>query len=150
MTAQVPEHLSYQGQNLRLFSEPLYSWLARRRNKHIRFKRRNTANGRGYSGHWEIIEDRLYLVSIRGTFSDGRDVTLGDLFPESPARVFANWVSGEILCPMGKILGYSHSGYSSIYESSLFLRFEQGILVGQRTVKNEAPVPDEFDFFEDI
>jgi hypothetical protein len=51
---------------------------------------------------------------------------------------------------MGKILGYSHSGYSSIYESSLFLRFEQGILVGQRTVKNEAPVPDEFDFFEDI
>lgn len=145
MTAQIPESLKFQGQNLSLFAEPLYPWLARRRNKHIRFKRRNTANGRGYSGNWEIIEDRLFLVSIRGTFSDGRAVNLADLFPESPDRVFADWVNQVLRCPIGKMLDYSHAGYSSIYEHDLFLRFENGVLVGQRTVKNEPPEPDEFD-----
>jgi len=149
MTAQIPEQLTFQGRQYSLFAEPLRPWLARRRNRSIQFKRRTTANGRGYFGHWEIIDDRLFLVSIRGKFLDGREVTLKDLFPATPDRVFADWVTGELCCPHGKMLAYSHAGYSSIFENSLFLRFEQGVLVAQRTVKNEPPVPDEFDRLED-
>ena len=145
MTAQIPESLIYQWQQFNLFSEPLQPWLAKRRNKNIQFKRRSTAGGRGYLCQWEIIDRRLFLVCLWGTFSDGREASLIELFPESPERAFADWVTGELRCPMGKLLSYSHAGYSSIFEHELFLRFDQGILVGQRTVKNEPPVPDEYD-----
>jgi len=148
MTAQIPESLSFEGQNLHIFAEPLRPWLALRRNKSIRFKRRNSALGRGYIGHWEVIDGRLYLVGIEGKFSDDKDATIADLFPESPERVFAAWFTGELRCPRGKMLGYSHAGYSSIYESDLFLRFEKGICVEQRTVTNQPPAPDEFDSAE--
>lgn len=150
MTAQVHDRLIYKGQHFDLAAEPLHPWLARRRNKHVGFKRRTTACWRGYVASWEIVEDRLYLVDIRANFADGRAATLADLFPETPQRVPATWFTGELRCPTGRLLGYIHSGYSSIYEQDLFLRFEQGVLLEERTVTNEPPVPDEYDLLDDI
>lgn len=146
MTAQVEEQLTYQGQILGLAAEPLRPWLDQRRNKHIHFKRRTTACWRGYVGSWEIVEDRLYLLGINANLRDGRAATLADLFPESPGRVLADWFTGELRCPSGRLFGYVHAGYASVYERDLFLRFEQGVLVGQRTVTNEPPPPDDDDF----
>ena len=139
MTAQIREKLIFNGDVCGVASEPLYVWLHRRRNKHIGFARRNTACSRGYVGTWEIIDQCLYLVKIAGKFIDGQDVELKDLFPGEPEPVFASWFDGELRCPMGKLLGYVHSGYSSVYESDLFLEFKQGKLIGQRTVFNQTP-----------
>lgn len=151
MTAQISESLTYQGKDYSLCAEPLSPRLVRRRNKHIRFQRRNTACSRGYVGSWEIVEDHLYLVRISANFPDGRAVTIGDLFPDSPDRVFAGWVTGELRCPSGRLLGYVHSGYSSVFERDLLLRFQDGVLVDQRTVVNEPPEPNEFDLlFDDL
>jgi hypothetical protein len=150
MTAQVNDRLTYKGQHFALAADPLGGWLARRRNKHIRFKRGTSACWRGYVASWEIVESRLYLVAINAKFVDGRAATLADLFPETPQRVPATWLTGELRCPTGAMLGYIHSGYSSIYERDLFLRFEQGELVQERTVTNEPPVPDEYDLLDDI
>ncbi len=152
MTAQTSDGLLYQGQSFSLAGEPLYSWLTKRR-KQPRFKRRSTACSRGYVASWEIIDERLYLVGIRGRLVDGRspnlenerDATLAELFPESPDRVFANWFSDELRCPSGRLLGYVHSGYSSVYEFDMFLRFRQGVLIEKQTVTNQPPPLDEFD-----
>lgn len=143
MTAQKMERLTYDGKVLAMAAEPLGKWLQMKRNRGIRFKMRNTAHRRGYVGHWEVIEKRLYLASIDGTLVDGKQINLADLFPESPERAFADWVTGEIRCPTGKLLGYSHAGYSSVYEWDMFLRFENGVLIDTRIVKNEAPPPME-------
>lgn len=139
MTAQIKETLIFQGETCAMASEPLYPWLNRRRNKKIQFRRPHTACSRGYVGTWEIIDDRLHLVKIRAKFLDEREVELHDLFPESPLPVFANWFDGELRCPSGKLLGYVHSGYSSIHERDLFLKFKAGILIEQRTITNETP-----------
>ena len=149
MTAQVPDRLHFQEQCYRIFSEPLYQWLSKRQNRNVGFKRGNTACRRGYVGEWEVTEDRLYLINIHGGSSKGLPVTVGDLFPDSPERVFANWYSGIVRCMIGRMLAYSHAGYSSIYEQELHLSFQEGVLVGQRTIKNEPPVPDEYDSMVD-
>lgn len=148
MTAQVADRLHFQGKSYRIFSEPLYPWLLKQQNRNIGFTRGNTACRRGYVGEWEVTGDRLYLINIHGGSYKGRPVTVGDLFPDSPERVFANWYSSVIRCMIGRMLDYVHVGYSSIYEQELHLSFQEGVLVGQKTIKNEPPEPDEFDLMD--
>ena len=65
--------------------------------------------------------------------------------------MFAGWLTGELHCPSGRLLGYVHSGYSTIYERDMLVRFQDGVLVDQRTVVNEPPEPNEFDLhFNDL
>lgn len=149
MTAQVTDRLRFQGRRYAIFSEPLYQWLSKRQNRNVGFKRGNTACRRGYVADWEVADDRLYLINIHGGTSKGRAVTVSDLFPDSPEKVFAKWYSGIVRCMIGRMLAYSHAGYSSIYEQELHLNFQEGVLVGQLTITNEPPEPDEFDLMED-
>jgi hypothetical protein len=138
MTAQFEEHLIYQGETFGLAAEPLRAWLERRKNKHIRFRIRNTACIRGYKGTWEIIDDRLYLANIRGHLHDNSEATLTTLFPESTDRVFADWFTGEVRCPVGRLLNYVHTGFSSVYECDFFWNFKEGVLISHRRVNNES------------
>jgi hypothetical protein len=138
MTAQFAENLIYHGETYALAAEPLYTWLQKRKNKHIRFRIPNTASTRGYRGTWEIIDDRLYLVNIRGQLQDKSKVTLATLFPESPGRIFANWFTGEVRCPIGRLINYVHTGFSSVYECDLFLSFKEGVVMNHRKVNNNA------------
>ena len=92
MTAQISERLHYQGKEYRLTSCPLdeYFGLA-----HIDspFASTCTALWRGYIGHWEIVNDRLYLIKLTINFPDDDDVSLEIIFPGYPDRVFAHWFS---------------------------------------------------------
>jgi hypothetical protein len=146
MTAQVSDCLTIEGNTYPLAAEPLARWLERRQNRHIRFKRLTSACWRGYVGAWEVIDDRLYLMSIRGESTAGDALGIEQLFPGASKRVFADWVTNELRCPMGRLLTYSHAGYSSIYERDLCLSFSQGVLIGQRVVKNKPTVPDNPDY----
>lgn len=150
MTAQVADHLTFQGQEYRLFAEPLSLWLNKRRNRNIRFQQISTACWRGYVARWEVLDDRLFLVNISGHFQDGRELSVAELFPDSPELVFANWVTGTARCPFGPRLKYVHIDYLSIYKNDLILRFQEGVLMEYRTVKNEPPPLDEFDLPEDL
>ncbi|MFZ4481664.1 MAG: hypothetical protein ACOYNZ_17415, partial [Rhodoferax sp.] len=143
MTAQIADCLTFQGQDYRLFAEPLSLWLNKRRNRNIRFQRISTACWRGYVARWEVVDDRLFLTNISGHFQDGRELSVADLFPDDPELVLADWVTGTVRCPFGARLKYSHAGYSSIYEHDLILRFQDGVLMEYRTVRNEPPPPDE-------
>ena len=100
------------------------------------FDANNTACWRGYVGTWEITEDRLYLVGLRAWLPSGEELKLADMLAGQPAPVFANWFSGTVRCPQGKLLQYVHGGFESRYESDLFLTFDKGVLMDERvTVK---------------
>ena len=90
------------------------------------FELQHTACRRGYEGTWEICDRRLYLIDLSGITKTGETVSLGSLFPDFAKRVFANWYTGTVRLPQGKMLEYIHGGYASIYERDLFIEFDKG------------------------
>ena len=136
MTAQIAESLTYEGKEVSMCSTPLSDYFA------FGGKRPNfdtwycTALWRGYTGKWEILDGRLYLIGLHGQLEGGGEATLADVFPDYPERVFAHWYSGTIRVPQGELLHYRHSGYASVYERDLLLEVKQGEVVGSQVVHN--------------
>jgi hypothetical protein len=150
MTAQAPEKLIYQGETLSLCDEPLRLYLETAA-KDVKFLARSSALWRGYVGTWAIEARRLYLVDLVGTIAspDGpewppveKDVDLEHLFPGFGSGVFAHWYTGELRCPMGRLLEYVHGGYASTYEMDLFLEVDKGVVVSERVVHNGEAAAD--------
>jgi hypothetical protein len=127
MTAQIAEYLRYQGDGVRMCTEPLGDYFAMG-GRNPKFTASNTANWRGYIGGWEIVAGRLYLVKITGVLEDGSDASLETVFPGFPDRVFAHWYTGTIRIPRGKMLQYVHGGYGSLYERDEMLDLERGVI----------------------
>ncbi len=142
MTAQIAEKLLYQGQRVAMLTNPLNDYFAMG-GFNPRFESRSTALWRGYVGGWEIVDDRLYLVSLDGTLEDGTDATLETVFPGFPDRVFAHWYSGAVRIPQGKQLEYVHMGYASKFEQDLFLEIERGVVVATRVRQNGVAESDQ-------
>ena len=152
MTAQITDHILFDGQRFSLASEPLAAWLDRRKNRQLRFYRASTACSRGYGAAWEVARGRLYLTKFVARLVDGTPASIETLFAnytdqfyasvnvqapanEGPGR-FAFWFTGMLRCPMGKQLAYRHYGYGSIFERELCLCFQDGRLIGSRIVDN--------------
>jgi F0F1-type ATP synthase assembly protein I len=133
MTAQAGERLFYKGEETWMAAEPLNQYLRNRSN--IKFVSPSTDCWRGYYGHWEIADKKLNLIGLKAYIEGCREVDLNYLFP-GQNKVFANWFSGEIRLPQGKILEYVHMGYASLYVKDLFLVIENGILLKQYEVDN--------------
>jgi len=135
MTAQIAEKLLYQGEHVSMCTNPLSDYFLMG-GFNPRFESMSTALWRGYVGGWEIVDDRLYLVSLKGTLEDGTDATLETVFPGFPDRVFAHWYSGIVRIPQGKQLEYVHMGYASKFERDLFLDIVRGVVVATRVHQN--------------
>jgi hypothetical protein len=142
MTAQIAEKLLYQGEQVAMCTNPLSDYFAMG-GFNPRFESMSTALWRGYVGGWEIVDDRLYLVSLDGTLEDGTDATLETVFPGFPDRVFAHWYSGTVRIPQGKQLEYVHMGYASKFEQDLFLEIERGVVVATRVRQNGVAESDQ-------
>jgi hypothetical protein len=151
MTAQISEKMIFEGNAYNMANAPLRSVLSRKKNRHLRLMPKSTACRRGYVGYWEIVEDRLFLKSFNAKLIDGTPFGMGDLFPDEPQPVFAQWYTGVLTLPYGEELKYVHSGFESIYEFSMHLKIENGRVVDKVVQKNEAPPPDELnDLDEDL
>jgi hypothetical protein len=129
MTAQFGEHLRYQGEDMTMATEPLEDYFA------LGGERPSsgslcTALWRGYLGSWEIVGDRLYLVSLNSSPFGDQPIPLERLFPGYGDRVFAHWYSGTLRVPQGRQLAYVHMGYASTYERDRMLQIERGVLRG--------------------
>ena len=109
MTEQIGERLIYDGREVSMCSEPLGGFFAFG-GRNPEFESNCTALWRGYVGTWEIVGDRLYIVSLSGSLKDGTEATLETVFPGYPDRVFAHWYSGTLRIPEGKQLEYVHMG----------------------------------------
>jgi hypothetical protein len=131
MTAQISEHLIFEGQEVALLSNPLNDYFALG-GSNPGFESTSTALWRGYVGTWEILNDRLYLLELRGTLKSGDDATLESVFPGFKDRVFAHWFSGRLRIPQGKRLEYVHMGYASTYERDVLLTLQNGVVLTKK------------------
>lgn len=118
MTAQQPEILILEGEELDMISNPSLNGKAERGFG------LSTGTYRGYVGVWEIKDDKLYLNEVRGAF----------MAEKGP--FFADWVSQELHVWRGNLLNYVHAGYGSMYEEDAFFGIENGILKGIRSESN--------------
>ena len=136
MTAQVPESLAYDGEKLPLRTTPLAPYLGANAKDEI-FQATNTANWRGYVGEWEIADDRLFLVDLKGRLKDGSAATLSTIFPNSDGRVLATWYSGTLRVPQGELIEYVHLGFASRYERDVLIEVREGVIVGKSVQEND-------------
>ena len=134
MTAQVPERLIYEGEELPLtFCPPLPE-------QDPRLQERNddelkecdpivfsTACWRRYIATWEIKDGRFYLANVMGRYK---------LVSDTP--LFAHWFSGVLRVPKGKLLQYVHMGFATVYEQELHIKIENGVVVETTVVDNRG------------
>lgn len=144
MTAQIGDKIHYKGMRYSLSSEPLSAYLLK--NKINKFKELNTACWRGYVAEWEVVDNKLYLVDIRFSYSPRKRITIetedsltemGKLFP-GQTKVHANWVSSTLIIKTGKLVEYIHMGYESVYEITIYLKFENGVLIENEVINNTS------------
>lgn len=143
MTAQIGDRILIHNKEYTLACEPLSSYLYDNKVEKL-FNAVNTACYRGYCATWKVINDKIYLIDIespsqirskKGNDSDEPISAMQKLFP-GQSEVFAHWVSGTVKIQVGELLEYVHMGYESVYEISMYLKFENGILKEENIVRN--------------
>ena len=99
----------------------------------------NTACWRGYTGTWKIEDDKLYLVNLNGYIKtpekEYQGIDMNYFFPDQKI-VFADWFSGELRIPEGKMVQYIHMGYESLYEKDLILDITNGKVINRTELSN--------------
>jgi hypothetical protein len=154
-TAQIPDLIIYKGDTLSLFSCPLDSYpdqsLVTPQGLFGGTGCFYTACWRNYIATWEIINNELFLIEIRNacypTEMRGVSVSykarvdkenIGSEYADLKTlfagrfrngRVKADWVTGNLFSPRGRLMLYYHDGFQSIYENELEFRLENGKLV---------------------
>ncbi len=138
MTAQSMEIIYIDGRRHYLASEPFGDYLETLEGAPT-FSPPDTACWRGYYGKWKIEDNRLYLTGLEGFISTPdnqyKEIDLNYFFPDQ-REVFAEWFSGEIRIPMGKMIRYVHMGYESLYEKDLIIQIEDGVVERKIEKKN--------------
>lgn len=170
-TAQIPDIIIYKGDTLSLFYYPLDHFP-----DSSFFTPHNLFGGTGcffsaswanYRATWEIHDNKFYLINIRNTcypantndiagfFKSASDsigteyADLKKIFPNryKDGKVFADWVSGKMIIPIGKLLYYVNDGFESIYEKEKELTVANGFLLSVNEFDNsktkESPYHDQ-------
>ena len=140
MTVQMRDELVWQGVKFPTETEPL-SYLPDRAERIPEFAESHTANWRRYLCNWALIEGRLYLTGIKARHaSDGREVTLDDLFPQQvmEGRVIASWFTDSIELGAGAAVRDHWAVYGMHYRDRVSLHFEQGVFVRKTQERQQA------------
>ncbi|MEN9251125.1 MAG: hypothetical protein Q6L49_03740 [Thermostichales cyanobacterium HHBFW_bins_127] len=135
MTAQIPDTLILDGKHHGLFchlSLPInHPQISLRPQAEMDEEDRDcysTACWREYVATWEIRNQRLYLNEIRGTWR-----LTGD-------PIFADWITDELIIPMGECLVYVHMGFGSVYEREKRITVEKGVVTQVEVIENDPNV----------
>lgn len=127
MPYPIPEKLNYANLSLHMYQYPLEQY------PDLSVIKSDDAIAycwRGYVGIWQIDEDKkLYLTNLVGTLNSQRYKEITKKLRIDQARLFAGWFTGEIHCPMGKVLEYR--SYQSLYEAELLMEFNEGVLTSE-------------------
>jgi hypothetical protein len=136
MTAQIHENLIFNGEHTSMsFCPPIPKRdpriVAVRRDEAYREDESkilsSTACWRGYQGTWEIRDGRFFLAALRGKFRLRDD-----------GLIWADWFSGVLRIPRGKVLQYVHMGFGSVYEEEIHVKVEKGVVTASRVVDNRG------------
>ncbi len=141
MTAQMSDSLLYQGKQHAVYGEPLGAYLGKMKNPPD-FMVVSTALWRGYLCKWAIEDGRLFLLSLQGILENDEVVSIKTLFPESSGKVHADWFSGMLRLPQGRRIEYVHMPYASVYEKTLLIRVQNGMVLDEELVENNLEFSD--------
>jgi hypothetical protein len=156
-TSQQPDILIYKNKTYDLFANPLESFYKNEKDRpHFRVRPdvMSTGNWRGYVASWKIEDDHLYLIKLDAWICRGwnenrcQKVNLRRLFGKRyrDGKVLANWFTGVLTMPKGKLLQYVHMGYGSVYEGEITLEVESGHVVAESMVDNtQRALPSEIE-----
>jgi hypothetical protein len=141
MAAQLPDKVFLNGVNQHLYSNPLeHYWIRMDKKRPALFPLPNCR--RGYVATWEIRDSQLYLKEIDGNYERttlflGKEparYTIKTLFPKSGNRlVKANWFSGKLRIPQGKMTTYDED-YGSRFEQEIIITVEKGDIIKMVTI----------------
>lgn len=137
MTAQFPEKVTFQGEQVAMYTEPLREYFNL---TGVKPSFRVTCSGlwRGYIGRWEIVDGQLFLIGLEGTLEDGSKASLSTVFPNASDRVLAYWYSGTLRIPKGrKLEKFVHRSYASVFEYDLLFEVLRGDVVATRLQHNK-------------
>jgi uncharacterized Zn-finger protein len=124
VTAQVHEELIYEGERTSMACAPEIP------EGHPRIRANPDGAilcpscGRGYVGTWEIRDGRLFLNDIDGNYR-----LEGEPIP-------ADWYSGTLRVPRGRMLRYVHQGFLTSFEMELLVKVVKGRVVKADLVDN--------------
>lgn len=85
----------------------------------------STAYWRLPIGTWEIKNGQLYLVDIFGLYK---------MLGKAPIR--ANWFSGVIKIPQGKLHHHVRMGCASLYEKEIYVKIKKGKVIQSGVIDN--------------
>jgi len=134
MSYQFPEKIIINNIEMDLFSEPLSRYI-KRANINLSFKGFSLL--RRYIATWTIIENKLFLVKIVANLSTGEQVSVSTLFPNTSTNVFADWFTGWLVIPQGNLLKSGCVGFDDIYEKSLMININKGVITEQMIKENK-------------
>jgi hypothetical protein len=139
MTIQISEILIYNGEEYQLKSVPLEPYLEKH---NIILGATNSDCWRGYIGHWLIEDGYLYLTNLSANLAINNNsrwrsekVGMDYLFP-GKNKVLAEWFSGELHIPYGKMIPSTVWFYDYFYEKELVFDFVNGKCVNSHEIDN--------------
>lgn len=129
-TDQIPDFLIYKGDTLPIHVNPLESYFEDRCRPDSIFEKygdNSTASLRGYTGYWELRNDSLFLIELRGM---SEKIKLSLIFSDrkTDTKIFADWVDFSILNSYGELIYAQYPSFASIYEYEREFFFSKGIL----------------------
>jgi hypothetical protein len=127
----------YDGAEYGLAATPLGDFFKKNPDRAPRFTSFNSGCRRGYVALWEARGGKLYLVGM--DMKCQTESTFRSIFPEAEDGLFADWVSGELVCPYGKLISYDHAGFARKKEHELILTVERGVILSAATKDNPKP-----------
>lgn len=139
-TAQRPDRFIHQGQDHDLFCNPLEAYFEKEgkgRPAMFRDGVQSQSCLRGYVATWKIEQDRLYLVKIEKQYVkpskkmkeqelEWRGIALDRIVEGAVPQQFANWYTGVLRIPQGRVLRFMNMAYNTIFEKELRVHIEQG------------------------
>ncbi len=133
-TAQQPDVIVIDEVSHPLNTNPLEPYLATLSERPKGLEARSTALWRGYVATWTLQAGKLWLQALGaehhekiGKQYQRREIDLWDVvFPDSPAPVAADWYTGALIIPDGKLVEYVHMGYGSTHERYIVIIIRNG------------------------
>jgi hypothetical protein len=133
MCIQVKDIIFLNGTKYDLYTTPLDSYWTRRHPKPPIRLTKSTC-WQGYVASWEISDNNLYLIDII-YYSPKGDLGLDYLFPHNTAKIKADWLTDELLIPIGDRLPTCDM-WEPVYDSDWFIKIKKSKVLSQRYKAN--------------
>jgi hypothetical protein len=145
-TAQIPDTLLLLGETGPIFSAPLLP-IVEDKQYYSRIRPflgedgACSASWHGFRANWSIESDQLILLSIQSEPCSDRpkSIPLGAIFIGRTEPFIADWYTGRVILPKGKILKEDLFSRRHLYERYRVFQIERGLVVSDEELSQLPP-----------